>query len=107
MTQLEIVKALLGITDNSEDVIITHYLDSAKNIICAIRNSDIVETIYLQVQVSMAIELYNKRGAEGELSHDELGIGRAYENPDVSRSLIDQITPFCKTVTSNVRIIEV
>lgn len=48
--------------------------------------------------ISIAVYLYNKRGAEGELAHDENGIKRTYESADVPESLLRDITPYCKSL---------
>lgn len=104
MTQLELLKSLLGSTPES-DAVLEFYLDNAKDIICDIRNTDIVESKYLTTQIKIAIELYNKRGAEGQTAHSENGISRTYEKSDVSSSLLSQITPMVKTPFSSTRIV--
>jgi hypothetical protein len=48
---------------------------------------------YAILQCEIAAYLYNKRGAEGQTSHDENGIKRTYENADVPESMLKQITP--------------
>lgn len=105
MEQLEKLKLLLG-SPNNEDVILQFYLDNSSDIICDIRNSDKVESKYLGTQIKMAIEMYNKRGVEGQISHSELGIGRGYEKADLSDSVLKQITPIIKTPHSKVRVVE-
>ncbi len=45
-------------------------------------------------QIEIALFLYNKQGAEGETSHSENGISRAYENANIPDSLMQGITPF-------------
>lgn len=105
MSQLSKLKSLLGSIPESDDVI-QFYLDVAENIICDLRNSNVVEIQYLNVQIQIATELYNKRGAEGQLAHSENGISRSYEKSDVSPSLLSQITPMAKTPFSTVRVIE-
>jgi len=51
-------------------------------------------TRYLTKQVEIALFLYNKQGAEGEVGHNENGINRSYESSDVPESLMRGITPF-------------
>jgi hypothetical protein len=85
---------LLGNPPVEENPILELLLDNAKEIICEIRFTDNVEPEYLSTQVAIAIELYNKMGAEGETGHNENGMSRSYENADVSKSLISRITPF-------------
>lgn len=104
MTQLAILRNQLGLVPES-DAVLQFYLDDASNIICDLRNSNIVEKKYLTTQVKIAIEMYNKRGAEGQVGHGENGISRSYEKADISSSLINQITPIVKTPYSVVRVI--
>lgn len=104
MSQLSVFKSVLGNPDDDLDVL-QFYLDSAKDIICDIRNSDEVEPQYLNTQIRIAVELYNKRGAEGQVGHSENGITRQYEKSDISPSLLNTITPIIKTPYSKVRVI--
>lgn len=104
MEQLQKLKVQLDNPD-VDDGILIFCLDRAKDIICDIRNSDKVETRYLNTQISIAIELYNKRGAEGQLAHTENGISRTYSSADISREIIRTITPVVKTPNSSVRVI--
>lgn len=105
MSQLSTLKSLLGNPSVSDDVL-QFYLDNASEIICDIRNSNIVETKYLTAQIKMAIEMYSKRGAEGQTGHTENGIARSYEKADISESLLNSITPFIKTPFSSIRVVE-
>mgnify|MGYP001187637373 CR=1 FL=1 len=102
MSQLDKLRELLGNPDDS-DAILQFCLDRAKDIICDIRNSDKVEEKYLNTQLSIAIEIYNKRGAEGQLVHNETGIDRTYSSADISPEIIRTITPVVKTPFSKVR----
>jgi len=104
LSQLSTLKSLLGNPIESDEVL-QFYLDNARDIICEIRNSNIVEDKFLTTQIKIAIEMYNKRGAEGEVGHTENGIGRSYEKAEVSSSLLSQITPMVKTPFSPVRVV--
>ena len=104
MTQLERLKALIGNPAES-DAVLEFYLENDKDIICDIRFSIDVEQKYLTQQIKIALELYNKRGAEGQASHGENGIMRTYEKADVSPSLLAQITPIAKTPFSQIRVV--
>ncbi len=53
---------------------------------------------YEHIQLQIALELFSKRGAEGQTEHDENGINRSYESADVSPSLLKRITPICGSV---------
>ena len=53
-----------------------------------------VPSRYATKQVEIAVYLYNKRGAEGQISHSENTISRTYESADVPESLMKGITPY-------------
>ena len=48
---------------------------------------------YGNLQCEIAAYLLNKRGAEGQTSHSENGISRAYESADVPESMLSEVTP--------------
>jgi hypothetical protein len=58
-----------------------------------------VPAMYEHIQLQIAVELFSKRGAEGQTGHNENGISRTYESADVSPSLLRKITPVCGSVT--------
>jgi hypothetical protein len=104
---LNLLKSILGVDplNEAENDKLNFYLDNAKAIICEMRNSDEVEPKYLTHQIKIAVELYNRQGAEGQISHSENGISRMYEKADISPSLLAQITPMVRTPFSNVRVV--
>ena len=104
MTQLEKLKLLLGSPNVSDDVL-NFYLDCAKDVICDRRNADSIEAKYLNLQLKMAVEMFNKAGAEGQTSHSENSIARVYDSADVSDALLDQCIPMITTPYSTVRVI--
>lgn len=104
LSQLEKLKLLLESPPVS-DAVLGFYLDNASDIICELRNSNLVEVQYSNLQVKMAIEMYNKIGAEGETSHSENGIMRTYQTADISNSLICQVIPMAKTPFSKIRVV--
>ena len=53
---------------------------------------------YDRIQIQLAIELYNQRGAEGQTGHNENGISRTW--PAVNR-LINSIPPVVGSVVMN------
>ena len=105
MSQLENLKLLIPEAPVAENALLELYLEMASDIICNLRNSDIVEVKYLTTQLKIAVEIYSKRGAEGQTSHSENGVNRTYEKADISASLLSQITPFVTTPFSMVRTI--
>lgn len=51
---------------------------------------------YQMLQCEIAVYLLNKRGAEGQTGHNENGINRSYENGGIPRSMLNQVTPYCR-----------
>ena len=51
-----------------------------------------------KIMIRVALELYSKMGAEGQISHDENGVNRTWEAADVSPSLLKMIIPMCGSV---------
>lgn len=43
--------------------------------------------------LSAAVELYNRMGIEGQVSHNENSISRGYDSADLSVSLCAKVTP--------------
>lgn len=54
-----------------------------------------VPSRYQNLQCEIAVYLLNKRGAEGETTHNENGINRSYENGGIPDSMLKQVVPFC------------
>lgn len=57
-----------------------------------------VEDRYLDLQYRLAIEIYNRQGAEGELSHSENGISRSWDGSWASSQLLNEVVPFAGVV---------
>lgn len=85
------------VCDNNT-VLLNELLESAKNIILSKRYPcsdypDELENRYKDLQVRIAVDLYNKLGAEGELAHSENGVSRSYGAENVSTDLLKEIVP--------------
>lgn len=96
MTQLERLK--IRITEKVTDVELEDILESAKAVILSRRFPfgewpNEVEDKYKDLQIRIAVEMFNKRGAEGEISHTENGVSRSYASANVSEDLLKEITP--------------
>lgn len=106
MAQIDNMKILLGITDTTQDALLQLNLDMAGEFIADRRDTYNIDTgepeverKYNGIQVELAIEGYSKMGAEGEESHSEAGIRRAYENGGLySQSTVNQIIPKAKVI---------
>lgn len=79
MTPLERFKLLAGITDDSQDGLITALLSDAEDSVRDYIGRDEVPARLISVQVQLAVIAYNKRGAEGESSRSEGGISQSFD----------------------------
>ena len=52
-----------------------------------------VPTKYQSLWIDATVFLILKRGAEGEVTHNENGINRTWENGDLPASMLKEITP--------------
>ena len=96
MTQLERLK--IRITENVSDLELEDILESAKAVILSRRfpfgeQPTEIEDKYKDLQIRIAVEMFNKRGAEGETAHSENGVSRSYASASVSEDLLKEITP--------------
>ena len=95
MEQTEILKAQIP---QIKDADAAFLLETAKAAINARRYPfgeppDELEKRYENLQLRIAIELYNKAGAEGEVGHSENGITRSYSSAWISEELLSEVTP--------------
>ena len=96
MTQLERLK--IRITEKVDDIELEDILESAKAVIMSRRfpfgeQPTEMEDKYKDLQIRIAVEMFNKRGAEGETAHSENGVSRSYSSASVSEELLREITP--------------
>ena len=96
MTQLERLK--IRITEKVNDEELEDILESAKAVILSRRfpfgeQPEEIENKYKDLQIRIAVEMFNKRGAEGEIAHSENGVNRNYASANVSEDLLREITP--------------
>ena len=96
MTQLERLK--IRITEKVNDDELEDILESAKAVILSRRfpfgeQPPDIEDKYKDLQIRIAVEMFNKRGAEGETAHSENGVSRSYASASVSEDLLREITP--------------
>ena len=86
--------------DASEDELLLMYLTDAERAIINHlypMDEDTAHTLptrYESRMVEIAAYLYNKRGAEGEISHNENGISRTYEGGSIPNSMLSDIIPY-------------
>lgn len=94
------LKKMLGDTDVGEDEVLSIYLDAAGRTILAkafpFDPGEVeVPDRYSVLQCEIAAYLWAKRGAEGQLTHNENGIDRTYESADVPASMLRRVIPSC------------
>lgn len=104
MDSLHVIKRRLEIPDNSEDALILDMLADAKRVINNNRypfggipldeaGEEILEDRFLSLQIRIVLDMYNKMGAEGQVTHSENGVARTFETADVPYSLLREIIP--------------
>lgn len=99
MTQETMKEMLKGMTEESDDAVLSVYLCLAGDAVLSQAypyqehtDMDVPEK-YHAVQVEIAAYMLNKRGAEGQISHSENGISRGYESGNIPTSLLRRIIP--------------
>ena len=88
----EVDAVLMDMLKTAEDLVLNRmypfgYPDSAS-----------VPGRYERIQIQLAVELYTKRGAEGQASHSENGVSRTW--PEKSR-LLSRIVPHIGSVVAD------
>ena len=90
--------------DTDTDEVLTSMLAATESLILnrmypfGYEDDQVVPKRYEQIQLQLAVELYTKRGAEGQSSHSENGISRSWTEKS---PLLSRIVPHCGGVTSN------
>lgn len=97
---MDILKRLkLRIPEESNDELLFDILESAKNLILLKRYPFTEETPlelenkYTELQLQIAIRMYNKIGAEGETAHTESGVSRSYGSSAEYEDLLARVIP--------------
>ena len=106
MTSLEKIKQLRAqiSPDTDSDEVLGSMITMAEAMILnrmypfGYPDGTVVPARYEQIQIMLAVELYGKRGAEGQSGHSENGISRTW--PEES-PLLKRILPQCGSVISN------
>lgn len=103
MTDDELKIMLQTMCGEKEEDVLSLYLKIAADKIIARcypfhTDSAAVPEKYQSLQLEIACYLLNKRGAEGETSHNENGVNRSYESASVPESMLRGIVPFAKVI---------
>lgn len=116
---MDILERLMLRTGETDEELLSDCIETAKNAILVRRFSfqdwplrevpqddpeaepvyeTYVEDRYLDLQFRIALDLYNKQGAEGEKVHNENGINRTFESSWISEQLLHEVTPYAGAV---------
>lgn len=106
MTSAEKIAALtVAISpDEEKDEVLSSLLAQAEALVLnrmypfGYPDGTVVPARYEQIQVQLAVELYTKRGAEGQSSHTENGTTRIWAGDSV---LLKRITPHVGSVVAD------
>lgn len=102
--KIERLSALI-LPDTANSDLLSYLLEQAEGIILNRRypfgapEGATLSAFYEQIQIRIALELFSKMGAEGQIAHSENGVSRTWEAADVSPSLLKQIIPLCGSVS--------
>lgn len=104
MTEATKIMLVKEMTDETDDSVVSAYLDLASDkILNHMYPYEIPDTAempdrYSQNQVDIAAYLLNKRGAEGEVHHSENGTLRIYETGGVPDSFLRDIPRYAEVL---------
>lgn len=96
--------AVLISPDTASNDLLLYLLEQAEGIILnrrypfGVPEGAELSAFHQQIQLHIAVELFNKMGAEGQTAHEENGIKRTWEAGDVSPALLRTIVPVCGSV---------
>lgn len=105
MTDEVKIALVKNMTEETDEEVISAYLsmaaESIYNFCDPYKTMDAEKVMerYGGTQARLTAYWLNKRGAEGQTSHNENGISRAYESGDIPDSLIRELTPVCGVVS--------
>lgn len=96
--KIEQMTTMLG--ENFEPRVLNVYLLQAKAFILNKRfpygeQPNDVESQYEQLQIELAISLFNERGAEGQKSHNENGVSRTWRTKE---EIMNDVVPYASVL---------
>ena len=98
------LRLMVGANASEDDLLLMYLTDAERAILNHLypMDEDVAHTLptrYESRQVEIAAYPYNKRGAEGETSHNENGISRSYENGSIPDSMLSDIIPYGSVIS--------
>lgn len=96
---MDVLSRLQLQTGETNDFVLIDCMETAKSAIMSRRFPYSkwpveLEQRYVDLQYRIALDLYNKAGAEGEIAHSENGVSRSYESSWISKQLLQEVIPF-------------
>lgn len=96
--KIEQMQKMLG--EEQNPVVLGIYLQQSKQLILNKRypfgeQPQEVEPRYEQLQIELAISLFNERGAEGQSSHNENGVSRSWRTKD---EIMNDVVPYASAL---------
>lgn len=110
MTDQEMIAIVGAMSGEASEMIVSAFLTMAGQAIInkafPFATEDELQTLtvptqYQNLQCEIAVYMLNKRGAEGQTTHNENGINRSYENGGIPNSFMKQVVPFCRALGGN------
>jgi hypothetical protein len=90
--------------DTANDDLLSYLLEQSEGIVLNRRypfgapEGVTVPREYEHIQLQIAVELFSKMGAEGQVAHGENSVTRTYEAADISPSILRRIIPLVGSV---------
>jgi hypothetical protein len=101
--KIEKLKVLIS-PDTASDSLLSYLLEQSEGIILNRRypfgapEGATLSALHEQIQLRVAVEIFSKMGAEGQVMHTENGVTRTWEDGEISPSLLKTIVPVCGSV---------
>lgn len=95
--KIELFKSYMD--DEVSDTVAAAYLKQAESKILnrlypfTVPDEAVVPSRHEMLQIEVAVYMWAKRGADGEVTHSENGISRTWAAADVPDSMLSEITP--------------
>lgn len=90
--QLKTLKLLLGLSDSTQDALLTVLLQNAENAVLSYTRRTVLPDALCAQVVQLALVAYNRMGAEGETARSEGGISQSFDDdmPESVRRILNR-----------------
>lgn len=97
--KITVVRAMSKGAEVLDDDVVAYYLEMAKNAIMnrmyPFHEKEEMPERFDYAQIRICVYNINKRGAEGETKHIEVGTERDYASADIPNDLLKELVPTC------------